>query len=125
MFGLLLTAMMSLAIASSEKIIQFIFANQWVFYAVMITELVVVFGLSAAHKRLSATTATLGFLFYSVLDGVTFSVIFLAYQLGSIGQIFLLAAGMFGGLAIYGSVTKEVSLASEPLCRWDSSASSF
>jgi len=106
-FGLLLTAIMSIVIASSESAIQFIFANQWLLYGVLITELVVVFGLSAAHKRLSATTATLGFLFYSVLNGVTFSVIFLAYQLGSIGQIFLLAAGMFGGLAIYGSVTKR------------------
>ena len=106
-FGLLLTSGVSLAVASSESAVRFILGNQWVFFGVMIAELVVVFGLSAAHKRLSAIAATLGFLFYSALNGVTFSVVFLAYQLGSIGQIFLLTAGMFGGLAIYGSVTKR------------------
>ncbi len=106
-FGLLLTAGVSLAFASSESAVRFIFENQWVFFGVIITELVVVVGLSTAHKRLSASAATLGFLFYSTLNGVTFSVVFLAYQLGSIGQIFLLTAGMFGGLAIYGSVTKR------------------
>lgn len=105
--GLLLTAGLSLAIASSESAIQFIFQNQWVFMAILVAELVVVVGLSAAHKRLNAIQATLGFLFYSALNGITFSVVFLAYQLGSIGQIFLLAAGMFGSLAIFGSVTKR------------------
>jgi FtsH-binding integral membrane protein len=78
-----------------------------VFYGVLFGELAVVFGLSAAHNRLSAATATLGFLFYAMLNGVTFSVIFLSYQVGSIGQVFLLTAGMFGGLAVFGSVTKK------------------
>lgn len=106
-FGLLVTSAVSLAIASSESAVRFIFENQWIFMGVLIAELAVVFGLSAAYNKLSAAAATTGFLFYSALNGVTFSVIFLAYQLGSIGQIFLLTAGMFGGLAIYGSVTKR------------------
>ena len=106
-FGLMLTAGVSLAVASSESAIQFVFQNPWVFYGLLIAELGVVFSLSASHKRLSATTATLGFLLYSALNGVTFSVIFLTHQLGSIGQVFVLAAGMFGGLAVFGSVTKK------------------
>ena len=80
-FGLLLTAGVSLAVASSESAVRFILENQWVFFGVMIAELVVVFGLSAAHKRLSAFAATLGFLFYSTLNGVTFSVVFLLISL--------------------------------------------
>jgi uncharacterized protein len=105
--GLLVTAGISFFVASSESAVQFIFQNQWVFMAILIAELAVVLGLSAAHKRLSAAQATLGFLGYAALNGVTFSVVFLAYQLGSIGEIFLLTAGMFGGLAIFGSITKK------------------
>ena len=106
-FGLLITAVSSLAIASSEVAIRFIIENHWVFYGVLIAELLVVFGLSAAHKRISASVAVAGFLFYAILNGVTFSVIFLSYQIASIGQVFLLTAGMFGGLAIFGSITQK------------------
>ncbi len=105
--GLLLTSAVSIAVASSESAVRFIFENHWVFFGVLLGELAVVIGLSATYNKLSAAAATAGFLFYSALNGVTFSVIFLAYQLGSIGQIFLLTAGMFGGLAVYGSVTKR------------------
>jgi FtsH-binding integral membrane protein len=105
--GLLVTAGVSLSVASSEAALRFIFGNQFVFFGLMIVELGVVFGLSAAQARLSATGATLGFLFYSALNGATFSVIFLAYQIASIGQIFLLAAGMFGALALFGTITKK------------------
>jgi FtsH-binding integral membrane protein len=105
--GLLITAVASWGVASSESAIRFIIANQWVFYGVLIAELVVVFGLSAAHKRISSTVAISGFLFYATLNGITFSVIFLSYQMTSIAQVFLLTAGMFGGLAIFGSITKK------------------
>ncbi len=52
-FGLLLTAGVSLAIASSESAVRFILENKWVFFGVMIAELIVVVGLSAAHKSMN------------------------------------------------------------------------
>jgi FtsH-binding integral membrane protein len=105
--GLLLTGLVSLWVASSEAAIQIIFGNRFVFYGILIGELGLVMGLSAAYQRLSATGALLGFLAYSALSGVTFSSIFLVYTYSSIGHIFLIAAGMFGGLALVGTVTKK------------------
>lgn len=105
--GLLVTAGVSMSVASSENAIRFIFGSRWVFYGILIAELAVVIGISAAMNRLSSAVATVGFLFYSALNGITFSVIFLTYELGSIGQIFFLAAGMFGALALWGSATKK------------------
>jgi FtsH-binding integral membrane protein len=46
------------------------------------------------------------FLAYAVLNGLTFSVIFLAYELGSIGTAFIISAGTFAALSAYGTFTK-------------------
>ena len=61
--------------------------------------------LVANIMRMSFLTATLAFIAYSVLNGATLSVIFLVYDLGSIGTTFLVTAGMFGAMSIYGYIT--------------------
>ncbi|MGH9364727.1 MAG: Bax inhibitor-1/YccA family protein, partial [Thermoanaerobaculia bacterium] len=57
--------------------------------------------------RLSPSTASALFLLYSALTGVTLSSIFLLYSQRSIAATFVVAAGMFGALALFGSVTKR------------------
>jgi len=47
------------------------------------------------------------FIGYSVLNGLTLSVIFLAYTSSSIAGTFFITAGMFGAMAVYGLVTKR------------------
>ena len=66
-----------------------------------------VFYLSARIDKIQPSTATGLFLGYSVLNGLTLSTIFLAYTRGSIGGTFLIAAGMFAAMAVYGMVTKR------------------
>ena len=41
------------------------------------------------------------------MNGLTLSAIFLAYTRSSIASIFLITSAMFGGLALFGSVTKK------------------
>jgi FtsH-binding integral membrane protein len=105
--GLLLTGFVSFSIASSQSALELILGNRAIFYGALIAEVVLVMGMTAAFNRLSAATATLGFLAYSALNGVTLSTIFLAYTMTSIGQVFFISAGMFGGLALFGTVTKK------------------
>ena len=105
--GLALTGIISYAISTSEAAVQTILMNRWMFIGVIIAELAVVMYLTMAYNRLSATTATLGFLLYSALNGVTFAVVFLVYTMSSVGQVFMITAGMFGGLALFGTVTKK------------------
>ncbi|HEY9544015.1 Bax inhibitor-1/YccA family protein, partial [Prevotella sp.] len=62
--------------------------------------------LSARINKMSLTTATLSFLLYSVLNGVTMSIIFLAFTASSIATTFYITAGTFGAMALYGYVTK-------------------
>jgi FtsH-binding integral membrane protein len=51
--------------------------------------------------------ARLTFLAYAALNGVTISVIFAVYTTKSIFSTFLVTAGMFGGIAFWGYVTKR------------------
>lgn len=44
---------------------------------------------------------------YAALNGLTLSVIFLLYEIASVQRVFFITAGMFGCLAVWGSVTKD------------------
>jgi FtsH-binding integral membrane protein len=77
------------------------------FFILMIGELGLVFYLSARIQKIQATTASSLFLGYSVLNGLTLSVVFLAYTSSSIAGTFFITAGMFGAMAVYGLVTKK------------------
>lgn len=82
-------------------------ANRFTFIMLFVIELGLVIGLSAAIDRLSALTATIMFLIYSVVNGATLSVIFLAYDMGSIANVFFITAGTFASMALFGTVTKR------------------
>ena len=105
--GLGLTAFIAWQTASSQAALQFIFSNTLVLIGLIIAQLGIVIALSAAVHRFSASTATAMFLLYSCLTGVTLSSIFVVYTTGSIANAFLVTAGTFGAMSIYGAVTKR------------------
>ena len=105
--GLAITAIMALVTLSSPVILTAITENRLLFYGLMIGELALVFTLSGAISRLSATTATLLFVGYSALNGVTLSIMALVYTANSIASTFVITAGMFGAMSVYGYVTRR------------------
>jgi FtsH-binding integral membrane protein len=105
--GLAITAIMALVTLSSPVILTAITENRLLFYGLMIGELALVFTLSGAINRLSATAATLLFVAYSALNGVTLSTIALVYTANSIASTFVITAGMFGAMSVYGYVTRR------------------
>jgi FtsH-binding integral membrane protein len=105
--GLALTALAAFFTLTSEGLLQLIFGNRLVFYGLIIGELGLVIALSAAINRISALTATLMFLLYSALNGVTFAGIFLMYTSSSIASTFLVASGTFAAMGVYGYATKR------------------
>ena len=105
--GLFLTALVSWGVASSQAAMQLIFSNAFVLILLCVAQLGLVIALSAAVHRMSAQTATLCFLAYAVLTGVTLASIFVVYPMGSIANAFLSTAGMFVAMSIYGTVTKR------------------
>jgi FtsH-binding integral membrane protein len=104
--GLALTGATAFFVASTDSIKQVIFGNQIVFWGLVIAELGLVFVISGLISRLSAAAATGLFFLYSALNGLTLASIFLVYNLGSIAGVFLITAGTFGVMSLYGITTK-------------------
>ncbi|WP_462324402.1 Bax inhibitor-1/YccA family protein [Desulfoplanes sp.] len=105
--GLALTAITAYLVASSPALVQAIFGNQILFWGLIIAEFGLVMGISAGISKLSASTASGLFLLYSGLNGVTLSAILLAYTGNSVVGTFVICAGMFGAMSVYGMVTKK------------------
>jgi uncharacterized protein len=105
--GLATTALVALITASSPPLLNFILGSQFIFLGLILGELGLVIALSTAINRLQATTATLMFFLYSALNGLTLSVIFLAYTSASIANTFFVTAGTFGAMSLYGYATKR------------------
>lgn len=105
-FALVVTAGVAMFVASSQTILNIIFAESWTFTALLILELVLVMALSWLVNRISATAAIAIFIGYAALNGLTFSVIFLVFTEGSIASTFFITAGTFCAMSIYGYTTK-------------------
>jgi FtsH-binding integral membrane protein len=105
--GLGLSAVVAMLTVSSQSMMQLVFGNRMVFFGLIIAELVLVVTLSAAIRRLSAAAATVCFLVYATLSGVTLAAIFVAYTQSSIASAFFVTAGTFGAMSIYGHVTRR------------------
>lgn len=105
--GLAVTALASFLMLSSQTAQQLIFGNRLVFYGLIFAELGLVIAMSAAINRISAATATLMFLGYSALNGITFAAVFLIYTNSSIASAFLVTSGTFAAMSVYGYATKR------------------
>jgi len=72
-----------------------------------IAEIGLVWYLAARVWQMSPGAATGCFIVYSIMNGLTLSVIFLAYTKASIASTFVITAGMFGAMSLYGFITKR------------------
>lgn len=104
--ALVITGITAWVVAHSPAILQMIMTNKILFLGLLFGELILVWSVSAAINRLSLTTATLLFVLYSVLNGVTMSFIFLAYTYESVTNVFLITAGTFAAMAFFGYFIK-------------------
>ena len=105
--ALTITGLTAMLVANNPTWMQIIFGNAALIWGLFIGELVLVMILSAAINRMSFSTATILFILYSIINGVTLSSIFVVYTAGSLASTFFITAGMFGALAVYGTVTKK------------------
>ena len=104
--ALVITGFTAFGIASNPGIAYAIVANRLLFWGLVIAEFGLVIGISGAINKLSAVTATLLFVLYSIVNGATLSVIFMAYTMSSIASVFFITAGLFGVMAFIGYTTK-------------------
>ena len=104
--GLGITAGVAFVVTGSPTLTRAIFGNPILFIVMIVAELGLVVGLSARVDKMAPRTAIL-FVAYSALNGATLSVILLTFTGASVATTFLVAAGMFGALAVYGTTTRR------------------
>lgn len=105
--GLMLTAIVAFYTASSEALLQIILGNRILFFGLIIGQLFLVGFLAVRIQKMSAAVATMVFLGYSILNGLTFSLILLAFTAGSLFTVFAITAGTFGIMSAVGYFTKQ------------------
>lgn len=104
--ALVITGITAYGVATSPSLLMAIFGSQLAFWGIIIAELAVVWYVSARIDRLSLGTATLLFVLYSLLNGVTLSAIFIVYTMSSISQVFFITAGTFAAMSLVGYTTR-------------------
>lgn len=104
--ALVITAFTAYGVAGSPALLQAIYGNRILFWGLIIGELALVWGVTAAINRLSLATATLLFVLYSVINGATLSCIFVVFSSTAITKTFLVTAGTFGVMSLIGYTTK-------------------
>ena len=105
--GLLITAAASFFMISTPGLMRAVVTNPVIFFGLIIGELVMVMVMSAAISKLSPMVAGWLFLGYAILNGVTLSVIFLAYTSESIFISFGITACTFGIMTLFGYTTQR------------------
>ena len=105
--GLLVTALVSLALASSAGYMTFLVSHSWMMWVFLLAELGIVFAISGALNRLSSPVATMLFYIFAALNGATLCTIFYAYSAAAITKTFFITAGTFGAMSVFGYTTRQ------------------
>ncbi len=75
------------------------------YIVILLVEFGLAIFLSARIHKMSGATATFCYLLYSFVTGITFSTIFMAFEMKSLILIFLITAIVFGIFALFGTFT--------------------
>jgi len=105
--GLCITGFVAWNVAGDPALVQTIFGNRMLFWALIIAQLGAVAALSFLINKISGAVATVIYIAYAALTGLTLSSIFLLYTGSSIAQVFGVTAFGFAGLSFFGLVTKR------------------
>ena len=105
--ALIVTGLVAAWTASSESIMTIIFGNSLMFYGLLIAEILCVAYLVSAVKKISSQTATLIFMGYAALNGLTLSAVFIIFTSESIATTFFITAATFAIMSFYGYYTKK------------------
>lgn len=102
--GLLVTFVTGFGVASNERMLENVF-NGSSFWLFVVLEFVLVIVLSWRCMKMSPVAAKICFILYAFVSGLTFSSIFVVYDIASIMMVFLVSSVIFGVMAFIGYKT--------------------
>src|SRR5207244_5455804 len=98
----------SMWVTTSPAMQRLVLGNPIIFIVLCLAELGIVFYASAALSRLTPAAAASLFLVYSLLTGLTLSVLLFVYTTASVVQAFAVSSGLFGAASLYCRVTEHI-----------------
>lgn len=104
-FGLLVTFGTRYVVSMNPNMVLNVLGGYGMIICVLV-ELALVIFLSARITKMQPITAKISFLLYSFVSGLTFSSVFVVYEITSVLYVFLITALIFGVLAFIGATTK-------------------
>lgn len=105
--ALLISGFTAMLVAGNPVLIEKIFAGRGTLFLLFLAQFGLIWLISSRIGTMSFTTATLLFIAYSLLTGVTLSSIFVLFTVGSIASVFFITAGTFASVSVYGFITKK------------------
>ncbi|MBO4628961.1 MAG: Bax inhibitor-1/YccA family protein [Treponema sp.] len=106
--ALVLSAASAFFAAITPAVYNFLWRGRHIgFYVLVAVEILLVVILSATLQKMPVGFAGFLFVLYSVVNGMTLSAIFLVFEITSIYIVFLISAGMFFAMSLYGRYTKQ------------------
>jgi FtsH-binding integral membrane protein len=104
--GLGITALVAFVTVNTPAIFIPLATHRWALLGLFLFEFFLVFRISRASQTMNATAATSSFILFSALNGLTLSMVVLAYTASSLATTFLATAGMFGSMSVIGYTTE-------------------
>ena len=101
------TGAASYFIMANENLMITLLSNINIFYVLCGAELLLVFILSMTINNISFNAALIMFSLYSILNGVTLAPLLFMFTEESVVSTFLITAGTFGAMALFGYTTKS------------------
>jgi uncharacterized protein len=105
--GLGITGLVAWLVSQSPAALELFVGNRIVFYGLLFAQLGLVFAFSSVAARSTTAVVAAMFFLYAGITGLTFSILFLLYTSSSIASTFLVTAGTFAGISVFGAVTKR------------------
>jgi FtsH-binding integral membrane protein len=105
--GLTLTAITAYVTATTDSLFQAVYSSPGMIAGIGVLCLLISLGVQWTAGRLNSTVALLLYLIYATGLGVLCSYVFVVYSMKTIGAAFLLTAGIFAAMSVYGFVTKK------------------
>jgi FtsH-binding integral membrane protein len=96
-FAALVAPQVAIAIGTSRAL----------YWVLALVELGLVFWISARLNKMSPGMSTALFILFSIVNGLTLSLIFFAFSFASIFKTFLITAAVFGAMSVYGYLTNR------------------
>ncbi|MDE6126720.1 MAG: Bax inhibitor-1/YccA family protein [Muribaculaceae bacterium] len=101
------TAWIAAAWGTEANVAFFIATHSWVYWGLAIVELGLVIFITSRLNKLSPAMSTGLFYLFAIVNGLTLSIIFLAFSFASIFKTFVITAGVFGAMSVYGYFTNR------------------